>query len=310
VSLGPAVGIDFAAVMLDGGYLIVSSDPVTGVEDDVGWYAVNVCANDVATSGARPRFLNSVILLPIGADEKIVRKIARQISGAAKDLGMMVLGGHTEVTPGLKRPAVIITAMGLTDHYVTAGDAKEGDAVVMTKTAGIEGTSILARTCRDRLDSIGIKVMLEAEEMIRQISVVEDAKILFATGKVHAMHDPTEGGVLGGVYEMAVASGLGYTLHLKEIAVASATSAVCNILNADPARLIGSGCLLAAVDPNAVDEALEKLNGHEVSAKVIGYFGGEDRQIVRLDGSVEQTGPVTDELWRLIGDQADEAKRV
>lgn len=289
-------------VKLDGRYLIVSSDPVTGVEEDIGWYAVNVSANDVATSGARPRFLDSVVLLPEGSDESLVGEVAEQIDGAARSLRMMVVGGHTEVTPGLKRVVVVTTSFGITDRYVTARDAEEGDIILMTKTAGIEGTSILTRAFKDRLTGIEQETIQKASDLVKQISVVEDAAVLFVTGKVHAMHDPTEGGVLGGVYEMALASDLGFRLHVKDIAVAEETSAICASLKVDPSRLVGSGCLLAAVDPDGVDAVLGELKKHDMRGTVIGRFGGKQREMVKPDGSVEDAEPmmVVDELWRLL----------
>ncbi len=304
VQVGPGVGIDFAAVRLnDQQYLIVSSDPITGVEQDIGWYAVNVNANDVATSGAKPMFLDSVILLPEGADEDLVQNVAQQIGEAAQEIGMMVIGGHTEVTPGLKRVMIIITAIGVTEEYITAGNAEEGDAIVMTKTAGIEGTSILARTFRNQLKAINQETLQNAANMIRQISVVKDAAVLFSTGKVHAMHDATEGGVLEAVYEMAVASGLGFTLNLKDIPVADETAAICRVLKVEPTRLVGSGCLLASVDQNEVKSVLKALDDNGVRGTVIGRFGGLEKRLVRPDGSVEEAEAVVlDELWRLARD--------
>lgn len=307
VQVGPGVGIDFAAVRLnDQQYLIVSSDPITGVEKDIGWYAVNVNANDVATSGAKPMFLDSVILLPEGADENLVREVAQQIGEAAKEIGVTIIGGHTEVTPGLKRVTVVITAISVTERYVTAGDAEAGDAILMTKTAGIEGTSILARTFRDQLKAINQETLENAAQMIRQISVVKDALVLFSTGKVHAMHDATEGGVLEAVYEMALASDLGFTLNLKDIPIAYETAVICRDLKVDPTRLVGSGCLLAAVKQSNVNSVLKELSSNSIRGTVIGRFGGRGKKLVKPDGSIEEAEAVVlDELWRLTRDQAD-----
>ena len=218
--VGPKVGVDFAVINLDGKYLIISSDPVTGVQEDIGKYAVNVSANDVATSGARPKFLDSVVLLPEGSDESIVRDISEQIDIASKKLHITIIGGHTEVTPKLEQIIVITTAFAIVDQYVTAANAEEDDIILMTKTAGIEGTSILARTFKNRLKALDRESLQKAIDMINQISIVEDAAILFSTGQVHAMHDPTEGGIIGGVYEMALASGLGFELQENRIEVA------------------------------------------------------------------------------------------
>jgi len=299
VVVGPSVGVDFAVVKVDRGYLIVSSDPVTGVEEDIGWYAVNVSANDVATSGAKPRFIDSVILLPEGSEASYAGCVAEQIDEAARELGISVVGGHTEVTPRLSKPIVVTAAFALAEGYVTSMDAREGDLIVMTKTAGVEGTSILARLFEERLREVDEEVLKRARGFMRQISVVKEASILYGTGVVHAMHDPTEGGILGGVYEMALASGLGFRVDLREIPVADETLKICSNLKIDPTRLIGSGSLIAAVDPMGVDEALGALRRGGVTGSVIGRFVKEGREAIRPDGSVEVVEEGLDELWRI-----------
>lgn len=148
VVVEPALGLDFGVVRLGGGraggrFLIVSSDPITGVSERAGWYAVNVSANDVATSGTRPEFMQSVILLPEEATERDVRQLSSEMHGTAKELGIAIVGGHTELTPGLHRPIVVTTAFAVADSYVTAAGARAGDTLMMTKTAGVEGTTIL-----------------------------------------------------------------------------------------------------------------------------------------------------------------------
>ncbi len=301
VLVGPKVGIDFAVINLDGRYLIVSSDPVTGVEDDIGWYAVNVSANDVATSGAKPKFLDSVVLLPEGSDESQVREISKQMDNAAKKLQMTIVGGHTEITPNLKQLIVVTTAFGITNQYVTAANAEEGDTILMTKTAGIEGTSILARTFKERLKSIDKETIQKASEMTTQISIVKEAAILFGTRKVHAMHDSTEGGIIGGICEMALASNLGFKLQESSIEVAKETAAICSSLKINPSRLLGSGCLLASIRPDSIDLVIEELGKKNIRGTVIGKFGGERKEIIKNNGSVEEVQSiVVDELWRLL----------
>ena len=300
VLVGPKIGVDFAVVNLDGRYLIISSDPVTGIEEDIGWYAVNVSANDVATSGAKPRFLNSVILLPENSDETQVKNISKQMDNAAKNLQMTIVGGHTEITPNLKQLIVVTTAFGITNQYITAANAEDGDYILMTKTAGIEGTSILARIFKDRLKSINTKTTLRASEMISQISIVKDAAILFGTGKVHAMHDSTEGGIIGGVHEMALASNTGFKLNEKSIEVAKETDTICNILKINPSKLLGSGSLLASVKPDEINSVINELSKHNIKGSVIGKFGGEKKEIIKNNGLTEEVQHnVIDEIWRL-----------
>ena len=298
VIIGPSVGVDFAVIKLDGKYLIVSSDPITGVEDEIGLYAVNISANDVATSGNRPQFLSTVVLLPEGCEEKKIKKIINQIDETAKSLKITIVGGHTEVTPGLKHTIVATTAFSISEKYVTARDAKEGDIIIMTKTAGIEGTSILAKEFEDRLN-ISKRMIRKASNMSKLISIVEDATVMFNTGEVHAMHDPTEGGVIGGIYEMSLASNVGFKINSKDIPISEETSNICTSLGIDPIRIISSGALLASVDPSGVKVVLDELERHNIIGTAIGTFGGRRREIVRPDGSIESARPINlDEIWR------------
>ncbi len=140
----PSIGVDFGVIRQGRNYLIVSSDPVTGVKERVGWYAVNVSANDVATSGNRPTFIQSIILLPEDATVGMVARISREMHRTASELGITIVGGHTELTPGLKRPIVVTTAFAVAGSFVTAADARNGDTIMLTKTAAVEGTAICA----------------------------------------------------------------------------------------------------------------------------------------------------------------------
>jgi hydrogenase maturation factor len=201
-------GVDFAALKLDRGFMVVSADPITGVSDRIGRYAAKVSANDVATSGNAPQFAESVILLPEGSSESGLREVARQIHDAARENGMAILGGHTEVTTGLRRPIVIVTVFSFVDEFVTSAGAMEGDTIMMTKTAGLEGTAELAREHRFREGAISGTTLKRARGLIDKIDVTMEAVAAFRTGHVHAMHDCTEGGVVGAVFEMSLASGL------------------------------------------------------------------------------------------------------
>ena len=280
----PLAGLDFAALKVGGKYMIVSADPVTGVVDQIGRYAINVSANDVATSGNRPRFAESVVLLPEGADAKYAGKIAGQMDSEAKRLGISIVGGHTEVTPGLHRPIVIVTAFSFVDGFVSSREAKEGDAIMMTKTAGLEGTAVLG----------------ERQRFLDRISVVDEAVAAYATGGVHAMHDCTEGGVLGAVFEMSLASRLGFELEEKNVPVAPETRDLCRRRGIDPLKLIGSGALLLAVERGKelkVSKALSPI----CRVTSVGTFTHTGRILVRKDGSRRTLREAPeDELWRAL----------
>ena len=295
--LAPAEGVDFAAVDVGGGmHMIVSSDPITGVSEEIGWYAVNVSANDVATSGARPELMESVILLPEGSDELSVRRITAQIDRAARKLGIAIAGGHTEVTHGLHSPIVVATVFAFAMRYVTSRDARPGDTMMMTKTAGLEGTAVLASRARG-LDE-GLR--RRGAALRSRLSVVDEAVAAFESGAVHAMHDCTEGGVLGAAFEMSLASGLGFELEEASVPVDMTTEEVCSRLGADPLRLIGSGSLLLSVERGKEGVVKERLRGVS-SVKEIGRFTERGRFILKSDGRREavRSAPL-DELWRLI----------
>src|SRR3989337_349999 len=212
VIVGPTAGIDGAVLDVGNKSLIVSMDPITGAVERIGWSAVNVNANDIATFGVEPVFLFSCIMLPENSDKKTVEVICTQMDEAARELGIAIVGGHCESTPGLANPIVAGCVMGLTKKglYVTAAGAKPGDKLILTKSAGIEGTAILASDREAELKkTLNAATLRKAKNFYSQISVVKDALTAYKTGGVHAMHDPTEGGVVGAIHEIADASGLG-----------------------------------------------------------------------------------------------------
>ena len=306
VLLGPSKGEDGAVVRVGGEVLVSSMDPITGAVERLGWLAVNINANDVATFGVKPRFFSSCILLPSGAESGVLREICDQIDSAAKKLGVAVIGGHSEVTPGLKHPIVVGYAFGVAEEgrYVTSGGAEAGDVIILTKGAGIEGTAILASERRERLSrELGEEVVKAAESFYERISVVEDALTAFKAGGVTAMHDPTEGGVAGGIHEIADASGLGFEVFEEKIPVAPETSMICSYFNVDPLQLIGSGALLISVKPEYAGKVLEALESRGIRASKIGRFlpDPEKRILVRGDGRVaELVRPVSDHLWKAL----------
>ncbi len=309
VVVGPSIGEDAAVVDLgDGRVLVVHADPITGAVELLGWLAVHVPCNDIAVRGVRPRWLLPVLYLPEGAGEDLVDAITGQMDGAARELGVAIVGGHTEFTPGLNRPLVSSTAIGVGERgrYVTTSGARVGDAVIMTKTAGVEGTAILATDFAEALLKAGVpgSLLERARGFTRRVSVVGEALALAEAGLATSMHDPTEGGVLGGLAEMAYASGK--TLHVWEerIRIAEETLAVTSALSLDPLRLISSGTLLATVPAEKVGEALETLRRAGVEAAVVGYVGKRSGDFLvmlyRRDGTVERVSRVyvEEELYR------------
>ena len=303
VILGPSVGFDGAVLDIGDKSLIVSIDPITGAVERIGWLAVNINANDVATFGVKPEFLFSCILLPEGADRETVETICAQMDKAARELEIAIAGGHCEVTPGIKNPIVVGCIMGLTEkgNYVTAGGAKPGDKLILTKSAGIEGTAILASDRESQLrKAVDSSTLKRAKEFFKKISVVKEAILAFKTGGVHAMHDPTEGGVLGGIYEMTDASNVGVKVFEEKIPVEQETVEICEFFQIDPLQLISSGALLVSVDANLADKIVETLKNHGIEASVIGEFleSSSKRVLIEKSGTAKNmVRPLSDHLW-------------
>jgi len=303
VVLGPSAGFDGAVIDVGNKSLIVSMDPITGAIERIGWLAVNINANDVATFGVEPTFFFSCILLPEKAKRKTVETICVQMDEAAKDLGMAIAGGHCEVTPGLTNPIVVGCTMGVAEkgNYVTAGGAKPGDKLILTKSAGIEGTAILASDREEQLTkAMNTARLQKAKDFYSQISVVKDAVTAFKTGGVHAMHDPTEGGVAGGIHEMADASNLGAKIFEEKICLQPETIQICEFFHIDPLQLISSGALLISAKPELGDKIIERLEQKQITASVIGEFlqNPRDRLIIRKNRKIQALPrPLSDHLW-------------
>ena len=304
VVIGPSAGFDGAVIDLGEKSLVASMDPITGAIERIGWLAVNINANDVATFGVEPAFFLSCILLPENANRKIIESICSQMNVAARDLKMAIIGGHCEVTPGLSNPIVIGCALGITNkgRYVTAGGAKPGDKLILTKSAGIEGTAILATERYNLLLKMGLsdKLLKSAQRFFEKISVVKDGITAFKTGGVDAMHDPTEGGVIGGIHEMADASNLGVKVFEKKIPVAEETVEICKFFKINPLQLISSGAMLVATKLEFAEDIITKLRREKIEASVIGEFlkNPKMRIIVHKDEREKiLPRPECDHLW-------------
>jgi hydrogenase maturation factor len=309
VVLGPSVGIDGAVIDIGDKSLIVSMDPITGAVERIGWLAVNVNANDVATFGVEPAFFFSCILLPENADRKTVETICSQMDEAAKNLGIAIVGGHCEVTPGLANPIVVGCTMGLTEKgkYVTAGGAKPGDKLILTKSSGIEGTAILAteryNLLKKRIDE---RLLKTSQKFFEKISVVEESILAFKVGGVNAMHDPTEGGILGGIHEMADASKVGVKVFEEKIPIAEETLEICKFFKIDPLQLISSGALLIAAKSKCAEKILKSLKEEQIEASIIGEFldSPSMRVMIHKDGrETSLSRPESDHLWAALSYQ-------
>jgi hydrogenase maturation factor len=303
VVLGPAAGVDGAVLDIGDKSVIVSMDPITGAVERIGFEAVYVNANDVATFGVAPAFIFSCIMLPEGAGSQIVETISAQMGKAALELGIAIVGGHCESTPNLVNPIVVCCIMGLAKKgdYITAAGVRAGDCLILTKSAGIEGTAILASDRELQLSTVlSAETLHKAKEFYKQISIVKDALTAYRVGGVHAMHDPTEGGVLNGIHEMADAANLGVRVFEEKIVVTPETREICKYFKIDPLQLISSGALLIAAEPKAAFGVIEALKQQGISAAVIGEFTGDVKSRVfelKTGDTQELPRPVSDHLW-------------
>ncbi|WP_327051298.1 AIR synthase family protein [Halomicrococcus gelatinilyticus] len=295
VLVGPRYGEDAAAIQVGDETLVVSSDPLSLARERLGSLAVDVACNDVAASGADPRWLTNVVFLP-DDDPETLDVVTGQIDAAAESLGVSIVGGHAEYAPDLERPTVSMTCMGLADEFVPTGGARPGDRLVLTKGAGVEGTAILATDFSERVESAGAETIERAERFFDEISVAHEARVLreYATG----MHDPTEGGVLTGLLEMATAAGVRLDVDRSAVPVREPTRALCDAAAVDPLHIFGSGALLAAVPEEHVDVALADLDDANVDAAVIGTAVEADRPAVALDDELIEEAP-RDDLYAL-----------
>ncbi len=276
VVLGPRPGEDAALIDFGDRYLVAKTDPITFATDLIGWYMVNVNANDLAVMGATPKWLLATLLLPEGIRESRVAEMFQQLSDTCAELNIALVGGHTEVTYGLDRPIAVGAMLGEVDRdkAILSSGVRPGDSLILTKGVAVEGTSILAREATDELTAKGAdpdSIEKAAGFLFDPgISVLRDARIVPETGEVHAMHDPTEGGLSGGLYELAAASGVGFDIDADSIPILPECKMFCDALGLDPLGLIASGSLLATVAPNSADAVLDSLASEGIDASVIG----------------------------------------
>ena len=276
VLLGPGIGLDCAVIALGESLLVLKSDPITFATDEIGWYAVQINSNDIATAGATPRWFIATVLLPENATtEALVVKVSDQLFKACSARGISFLGGHTEITYGIDRPIIAGTLIGEVDreNLVTPRGATPGDKLLLTKGIPIEATAILAREFPERLlPELGEEGLQEAAGYLHQpgISVIDDARIACDAGNVTAMHDPTEGGLAAALWELAEASGHPLVVDSAKVHVSALSSQICEIFNLNPMNTIASGALLIAVQASDAAAVCRALTAADIPCTVIG----------------------------------------
>src|SRR3990172_1060458 len=290
VVVGPSIGIDAAVIDFTGDYLIAKTDPITFVAEDIGLYAININANDIAVMGGKARWFLATILLPEKkTTPRMVEGIFSQLSKACQDLDISLCGGHTEITFGIDRPIVIGQMLGEVKkkNLVTAAGAQVGDDILITKGIAIEATSILWRkkekVLRRRFSQ---RFINRCQETIRRpgLSVLKDARTAMRCGKVHAMHDPTEGGLATGLHELAMASGVGVLVDKDLIPILPECRSLCDYFGIDPLGAIASGSLLITLNPGDTKRVIKGLGEEGIKAAVIGKITAKRKGIKIREG--------------------------
>jgi hydrogenase maturation factor len=299
-----ALGIDAAVVAADGDWAwVLTSDPITTATAGAGRLAVQVVCNDLAAMGAEPVGVLATLLFPPGVSTEQIAALTAEIDAAARAANVEVLGGHTEVAPGVAAALVVMSGVGKArrDRVLTAAGARPGDALVLTKAVALEGTNVLASDFPQRLRSLGVsdEALNAARGYADELSVVPEARLAVEFGAT-AMHDPTEGGVVGALWEMAEASGCGFRVYAERVTVREPTRAICAALGIDPLRLIASGALLIACRDAAM---VEGLGQQGIAAARIGEMTplADGRVLVHPDDREESISRLDrDELYRVL----------
>jgi hydrogenase maturation factor len=308
VIVGPRVGEDAAVIDLGDRYLVATADPITFATDDLGWYALHVNANDIVVRGATPRWFLATLLLPQGrTDDEGVRALFGQLAEACEALEVALVGGHTEITHGIDRPIVAGTMLGevAKDQLVTTAGARVGDAIVLTKGVPLEGAAIIAREKEAELRTRGVPIatIRRARNFLRSpgISVRPEAELACELASVHAMHDPTEGGLATALHELAAAAGVGLRIDRDRIMVLPEGRALCEAFGLDPLGTIASGALLMTLAPAEAGVVIHALAREAIDCHFIGQIVPPEQGVTLVDGTRQWPLPVfaRDEIAKL-----------
>jgi len=302
VMVRPGIGEDCAVIDFGEYACVISTDPITGAVNEIGRLAVHIACNDIASNGVEPLGIMLTIMAPEGTTENDINEIMKQAGEAAAALKVEIIGGHTEITPAVNKVIISSTAIGrqLKKKVVFSKGAQVGDSIVMTKNLGLEGTAIIAHDWEERLRrELGDDLVDEAKSMMEKISVVTEGVIGGEVG-VSSMHDITEGGLLGAIWEMCEASSVGALVHKGKVNIAQSTEKICQHFQIDPFRIISSGCMLITIPKDKDAELIEALKKKGVEAKVIGEVTETGRFLQMGEQLVEIAPPNSDELYKVV----------
>jgi hydrogenase expression/formation protein HypE len=308
VLIGAGIGEDAAIIDMGSSYLVAKTDPITHVTSEIGHYAVNINANDIAAMGGKPMWFLATILMPAASSADELKRIFSQLSESCNELGISYCGGHTEVTHSVNNPVVIGHMLGEVgrDNLKPTSEARLGDDLIMTKSSAIEATAIIALEKEKELRGhLGNKLLARAKNYLYNpgISVVKEASVVSSIKEVHALHDPTEGGIVTGIFEMATASDLGVEVHYDKIPISEETLKLCESYHVDPLGTFASGSLLIAVSPSVSEDVISRLSAVGITAARIGVMMPQEEGMRLIRNGENLPLPVyhQDEISKIFG---------
>lgn len=294
-----SIGEDTALLDLEGDYVVLSSDPITGAAENLGTLAIHISVNDVATKSADAVGVLLTLLLPVNTSSRDIETIMADAQRAADEVNMDIIGGHTEITDAVSKPVMISTVIGRVakEHMPDPSAVKPGDVVAMSKYAGLEGTAILCTDCAHGLKDMGDELLSQGQELMKELSVQKEGEAA-ASYSIRAMHDVTEGGVEGAIWEMAQALGVGMYIEKDAIPVLDSTKALAKIADIDLYRLISSGSMLVVMDRDDFEPMRKELEERSILFTKIGEIAGDSRVIYKnAEGEEAIPSPGPDELY-------------
>lgn len=298
----PGIGEDCAVVDFGSYECVMSTDPITAAVGEIGRLAVHISCNDIASNGVEPLGILLAVMLPEGTTEEQIEELMKQAGQASEELGVEIIGGHTEITPAVSKPVIVSTAIGRGAKRSSqqAENMKPGDYILMTKQAGMEGTGIIAGDFKGELSGLlSDEEFREAAEMLQKVSVVKEGVIAGKIGTA-GMHDITEGGVLGAVWEMCDIAKTGAEVWIDQVPVAGVTKKICDRFGIDYLRLISSGSMMIMVHPEVKEQMERELKEAGIPVACIGRICEREAGVLMVvnGGKIVIAPPASDELYK------------
>lgn len=303
----PGIGEDCAVVDFGSYECIMSTDPITAAISEIGRLSIHISCNDIASNGIQPLGIMLAVMLPVGTTEEQIEEMMRQAGEASEELGVEIIGGHTEITPAVTKPVIVSTAIGRGEKWASqhSENMRSGDFIMITKSAGLEGSGIIACDFEDQLQEVLTQEEIEkAKSLLGRVSVVKEGVTAGEVG-THGMHDVTEGGVLGAVWEMCQIAGTGAELWVDQVPVEPVTRKICDYFDIDYLRLISSGCMIIMVAPDKKEEMENAMKDAGVEASYIGVIKEPSAGVCMKinEELIEIAPPASDELYKVVGEE-------